>query len=106
MIRVILIFLLGVVSSIGCLYVHENQLFDAFSLQCTHEEFNEIQKWFMFKKKFAGKLPLEIFEEPWYSYDFGKHTKVKHLSQLGVLKEATPTNLIFSGTSKYENLLI
>ena len=106
MTRAILIFILGAVFSIGCLYLHENQLFDFYSLQCTHNEYDEIKKWFMLKKRFAGNLPLEIFEEPWYSNKFGKHTKAKHLSQLGVLKEATPANLLFSGTKKYKNLLI
>ena len=60
----------------------------------------------MVKKRFAGKQPHAIFEEPWYSNKFNKLTKVNDLSFWGTLVEANTTELFFSRVDTVSDAVI
>ncbi|MDC3067523.1 hypothetical protein OA344_02005 [Pseudomonadota bacterium] len=96
MVRIITITSVATIIMLGCYSFYEKKLFDLYSLRCTHVEFDNIEKWFMVKKKLINQQAHAIFEEPWHSKTFDKSTKVKDLSLWGVLTEASATNLFFS----------
>ena len=96
MVRIFAITSVATIIILGCYSFFEKKLFDLYSLRCTHVEFDNIEKWFMVKKKLTSEQAHAIFEEPWHSKTFDKSTKVKDLSLWGVLTEASATNLFFS----------
>lgn len=96
MVRIFAVTFIATIIILGCYSFFEKKLFDLYSLRCTHVEFDNIEKWFMVKKKFTSQQAHAIFEEPWHSKTFDKSTRVKDLSLWGVLTEASATNLFFS----------
>ena len=106
MIRILAAIFATVIIMVGFYSVYEKKLFDAYSLKCTHMEFDNIEKWFMVKKRFASRQPHAIFEEPWYSNKFNKLTKVNDLSFWGVLVEASTTELYFSRVNAITDAMI
>ena len=87
MVRILPAIFATVIIIVGFYNIYEKKLFDSYSLKCTHMEFDNIEKWFMVKKRFASKQPHAIFEEPWHSTKFNKLTKVNDLSFWGTLIE-------------------
>ena len=106
MIRIFATIFAVVIIMVGFYNVYKNKLFDSYSLKCTHTEFDNIEKWFMVKKRLASKQPHAIFEEPWYSNKFSKLTKVNDLSFWGLLVEANTTELFFSRVDSISDAVI
>ena len=106
MIRILAATFTTVIIMVGFYNLYEKKLFDSYSLKCTHLEFDNIEKWFMVKKRFASKQPHAIFEEPWYSHKFNKLTKVNELSFWGILVKANTTELSFSRVDTISDAVI
>ena len=106
MVRILAAIFATVIIIFGFYNIYEKKLFDSYSLKCMHLEFDNIEKWFMVKKRFASKQPHAIFEEPWYSNKFNKLTKVNDLSFWGTLVEANTTELLFSRVDTVSDAVI
>lgn len=106
MIRILATIFATAIIMVGFYNLYEKKLFDSYSLKCTHLEFDNVEKWFMVKKRFASKQPHAIFEEPWYSHKFNKLTKVNELSFWGILVKANTTELSFSRVDTISDAVI
>ena len=79
-----------------------------YSLKCLHNEYNEVIRWHLLKRKRKEEVPSSLYDGPWLSEKFSLTSNENHLVKIGTLKLATAelfkfTSLKNSGREIYIN---
>lgn len=70
-----------------------------YSLKCSHDEYSEVSRWFLLKRKRKNEIPSSLYDGPWTSKNFSLASDKNQLEKAGLLKLATDELFKFSSVT-------
>jgi len=71
-----------------------------YSVKCIHNEYSEVTRWYLLKRKRKEEIPSGLYDGPWASEKFSLTSNEKQLVRIGNLDVANADFFKFTTRSK------
>ena len=79
---------------------YREQEIPMYSVKCTHDEYSEVIRWYLLKRKRKEEIPSSLYDGPWASEKFSLTSSEKQLVRVGRLDMANVDFFKFVTQSK------